>query len=98
MSTRIGGLKRKSKFKFTKDRRRKGKISVSRFMQSFKSGQRVHLTYEPAYQKGVYHPRFKGKTGVIQGSRGKCYEVSINDKGKEKLLIIHPVHLIEDRG
>lgn len=93
MAVRIGGLRRKSRHKLKKERRQKGKISVSRFMQSFTLGQRVHLIVEPALHKGMYHPRFLGKTGTIKGARGKCYEVAINDKGKEKLLVIHPVHL-----
>ena len=93
MAKRIGGLKRKARHKLKKERKQRGKISVSRFMQSFKAGQRVHLSIEPSLHKGSYHSRFIGKTGVVKGLRGKCYEVAINDKGKEKLLIIHPVHL-----
>jgi len=47
MAVRIGGLKRKSKFKIKKERRRKGKISISRFMQSFKKDQEfVKKTFE----------------------------------------------------
>jgi len=98
MANKIGGLRRKSRFKFKKERRRKGKISVSRFMQTFKTGQKVHLSVEPSLHKGVYHPRFIGKTGTVLGLRGKCYEVMVNDKGKEKLLIVHPVHLKETKG
>ena len=98
MANKIGGLRRKSRFKFKKERRRKGKISVSRFMQTFKSGQRVHLSVEPSLHKGVFHPRFIGKTGIVRGLRGKCYEVMVNDKGKDKLLIVHPVHLKETKG
>lgn len=93
MATRKGGLRRKSRHKFKKSIRLKGKISVSRFMQTFNKGQRVHLTVEPSVHRGSYHSRFIGKTGVVKGLRGRCYEVAINDKGKEKLLIIHPVHL-----
>jgi len=62
-------------------------------MQTFKAGQRVHLSIESSLHKGCYHSRFIGKTGIVKGSRGKCYEVAINDQGKEKLLIVHPVHL-----
>lgn len=62
-------------------------------MQTFETGQKVHLIIEPAYHKGMYHQRFIGKTGTIKSSRGKCYEVSIRDGGKEKKLLIHPVHL-----
>ena len=93
MSNRIGGLRRKSRHKFKKSRRFKGKISVSRFMQTFNKGQRVHLIVEPSVHRSMYHSRFIGKTGVVRGSRGRCYEIAINDGGKEKLLIIHPIHL-----
>src|SRR3989338_4415543 len=81
---RIGGSRRK--------------ISVSRFMQSFEEGQKVHLVVEPAYHKGMYHSRFIGKTGEIKGAKGRCYEVIINDHGKEKTLIVHPVHLKLSKG
>jgi len=90
---RIGGLRRKSRHKFTKERREKGKLSISRIMQKFDAGQRVHLTIEPSFHKGLYHSRFIGKTGTIKAERGKCYEVTIQDGGKEKVLLIHPVHL-----
>ena len=93
MAKRIGGLKRKSRYKLKKERRQKGKVSISRFMQTFKPGQRVNLSIDPSFHKGSYHTRFVGKTGIIKGARGRCYEVTINDKGKEKLLIIHPIHI-----
>ena len=98
MVKKIGGLRRKSRYKLKKERKDKGKISVSRFMQSFKAGQRVHLKMEPSLHKGIFHSRFTGKTGIVKGLRGKCYEVVINDKGKEKLLIVHPVHLKAESG
>ena len=90
---RIRGPRGKSRHKFKKDRRRKGKISISNFMQTFTAGQKVHLRIEPSFHKGMYHSRFIGKTGTIKGQRGKCYEISINDGGKEKTLLIHPIHL-----
>ncbi|MFH0868425.1 MAG: 50S ribosomal protein L21e [Candidatus Woesearchaeota archaeon] len=93
MGKRIGGLKRKCRYKLTKERRQKGKISISRFMQTLKEGQTVFLSAEPSFHKGEYHPKFLGKTGIIKGLRGKCYEVAVNDKGKEKLLVVHPIHL-----
>ena len=93
MVKRIGGIRRKTRYKFKKHIRRKGKISITRYFQSFNSGDRVYLHVEPAVQKGMYHPNFMGRTGIIKGKRGRCYEVTINDLGKEKTLIIHPVHL-----
>ena len=93
MVKRIGGLRRKTRYKFTKEKREKGKISITRYFQVFDVGDRVYLSVEPAVQKGMYYPRFMGKAGIIKGKRGKCYEVTINDIGKDKTLIVHPVHL-----
>ena len=90
---RKGGLRRKTRFKFKKEANQKGKISVSRFMQDFAIGQKVNLTVEPAYHKGMYNPRFMGKVGTVKSQRGRCYEIIINDGGKEKTLLVHPVHL-----
>ncbi len=93
MVKRIGGIRRKTRYKFRKEKRSKGKINITKYLQLFNAGDRVYLHTEPAVQKGMYHPRFMGKTGVIKGKRGKCYEVMINDLGKDKTLVIHPIHL-----
>ena len=92
MVKRLGGIRRKTRYKFRKHKRSRGKISLTRYFQSFDAGDRVYLTVESAVQKGMYHPHFMGKSGIIKGKRGNCYEVIIKD-GKEKTLIIHPVHL-----
>jgi len=59
----------------------------------FVEGDRVLLSAEPAMQKSLYHPRFHGKTGKVLAKRGECYELQITDGGKEKMIIVHPVHL-----
>lgn len=93
MVKRIGGIRRKSRYKYRKEKRDKGKISVTRYLQAFNAGDRVYLGLESAVQKGIYYPRFMGRSGIVKGKRGKCYEVAVNDLGKEKTLIVHPVHL-----
>ena len=93
MVTRIGGFRRKTRYKFRKQKRSRGKISMTDYMQSFVVGDRVCLHVESAVQKGMYFPRFMGKMGIIKGKRGNCYEVSINDMGKGKVVFVHPVHL-----
>jgi len=94
MAKRVGGLRRKSKFKLRKPMQKRGKISITRFFQTFKQGDRVLLSWEGAVQKGIYHPRFYGKMGLIDKKIGsRCYEVKIKDGGKEKTLIIHAIHL-----
>lgn len=62
-------------------------------MQTFKTGDKVLLKAEPAYQKAMYFPRFHGKTGTIKKKQGSCYIIKIKDQKKEKELIVHPIHL-----
>ncbi|MBS3163701.1 50S ribosomal protein L21e [Candidatus Woesearchaeota archaeon] len=93
MVKRVGGSRRKTRRKFAKSIRQKGKISLKNYFQKFKSGDMVCLKAEPAYQKGLYFRRFHGKTGKIIKSRGTCYEILFKDGGKLKTFVVHPVHL-----
>jgi len=51
------------------------------------------LQANSSIQNGMYFPRFHGKTGTIIGKQGNCYKVLIKDIGKEKTILIHPIHL-----
>ena len=93
MVKRIGGFRRKTRFKLQKDKRRRGKVSISKVLQEFEIGQKVQLVAEPSIQKGLYFPRFHGKHGVVIGKRGNAYLVEIKDFNKKKTLIVAPVHL-----
>jgi len=97
MTKRIGGMRRKTRYKLKKSVSEKGKMSLKKYFQIFSEGDRVVLAAEPAYQKGMFHPRFYGLVGtVIKKTSEKtdsCYEVSIKDKSKEKTVIVHPVHM-----
>ncbi|MFC1801479.1 50S ribosomal protein L21e [Nanoarchaeota archaeon] len=93
MVQRIGGFRRKTRDKFKKNYRQKGKIGLSRYFQQFQDGDRVILKAESAVQKGLYHPRYHGLQGMVKGKQGNCYTVDIKDRGKKKIVIVHPVHL-----
>ncbi len=93
MVTRIGGARRKTRHLFEKPRRQKGKLSIRRFLATYAPGDRVLLLAESAYQKGLYFRRYHGRIGIIEGPKGTCYEVRIQDGHAAKTLIIHPVHL-----
>lgn len=93
MGKRKGGYRRKKRNLFRKSPGTKGKISVTKYLQEFNQGDRVLLGLEPAVQQGFYHPRFYGRTGCIESKTGKCYKVRINDCGKQKSVIVHPIHL-----
>ncbi|MDO8555793.1 MAG: 50S ribosomal protein L21e [Nanoarchaeota archaeon] len=93
MVKRIGGFRRKTRAKMRKNYKDRGKISIRSFLQSFKAGDKVVLKAEPAYQLGMYYPRFHGKQGIVAGKAGKCYQVMIFDGNKEKMVVVHPIHL-----
>ena len=93
MTKRHGGFRSKTRTKLAKHYKEKGKISITRYFQEFKEGDQVILKAEPAYQKGMYYPRFHGKTGKIFGKQGNSYIVNITDGKKNKSLIIKPEHL-----
>lgn len=91
---KIGSSRRKSRHKLKKNIRVKGKISISKFMQDFKPGDKVSLKTEPGFQKGLFFHRFHGKVGTVESKRGSSYVVKVNDLGKDKTLVVHPVHLV----
>lgn len=93
MTKRIGGFRRKTRSKLKKTPRTHGKINLNRYLQEFKINERAVLHAEPAYHKGMYLPRFHGKSGLIKGKQGDCYIIAIKDGGKNKNLIVHPLHL-----
>ncbi len=93
MVKRTGSRRRKSRYVLTQKKTEKGKLSIRNFLKDLKPGEKVVLKAEPSYQKGMYFHRFHGKMGVVGAKKGGCYEVMIKDCGKQKALIIHPVHL-----
>lgn len=93
MVKRIGGSRRKTRNKFKKNYRERGKVSLRRYLQSFNEGELVLLKAEPAVQEGVYHARFHGAIGRVEKAQGCCYQVVVKDGGKEKRLVVHPAHL-----
>lgn len=66
---------------------------MTAFFQVLSVGDRVVLVAEPSHHASLYHERFHGHAGAIEGMRGECYKVRIRDGNKEKMLIVHPVHL-----
>ena len=93
MANRMGGFRRGTRNKLKKSSRDSGKVSQRAFLHTFSEGEKVILLAEPAYQRGMYYPRYHGKVGSIKSKAGKCYNVEIDDHGKTKVLIVHPVHL-----
>jgi large subunit ribosomal protein L21e len=93
MVKRTGTGRRKTRGFFTKNIRKKGKVNISSYFTQFKQGEKALLKVEPAIHNGTYFRRFHGKIAEVVKKSGTCYEVRVLDKGKEKTLTVHPVHL-----
>ncbi|NTW92601.1 MAG: 50S ribosomal protein L21e [Methanoregulaceae archaeon] len=87
------GPRKKTRYKFRKDQRRRGILPVTSLIQKFEIGQKVHVICEPSIQKGMPHPRFHGRTGTVVGQRGRAWLLEIRDGGKDKIVIARPQHL-----
>ena len=70
----------------------RGKIKFSNYFQKFKEVDKVSVVRELALNP-KFPKQIQGRSGIIASKRGTSYIVKINDLNKEKLYIIHPVHL-----
>lgn len=75
-----------------KNIRERGKISFSRAFQRLKKGDSVAVIKEVSIDS--YFPkRIQGRTGIVEGKRGRSAIVVLKDSNKEKKFIINPIHL-----
>jgi len=79
--------------KLSNDPRESGTSPPQRAVQQFEEGQKVHLKIDPSVENGRFHPRFGGLTGEIVGKQGEAYKIAVNDRGKDKTLIVTSAHL-----
>ncbi len=91
MAQKSKGMRRKTRRKLSKKSGHVG--TISRHLQDFEEGQQVVIKVDPSIHKGMPHPRFHGRTGVVQEKRGQSFVVTVKDGGKEKEFTIHPAHL-----
>ncbi len=93
MVKRVGSSRRRTRHLYHVSKKMKGKLAVSGFVQKLDVGDNVLLSAQPSIMDGIYFRRFHGRIGKIVGMQGTCYMVKIRDGGKEKTLIVGPVHL-----
>ena len=83
MAKGTSGPRRRTRDKLKK----KGKITVNQFLEEFKTGEKVIIKIESSSHRGMPHPRFKGKYGMVRGKRGRAYIVEIMDGRMKKNII-----------
>ena len=89
--------RKKTRYKFKKEIRRRGIPPVTSAIQKFEVGQKVHIVCEPSVHMGMPSRRFHGKTGTIVGQRGRAWLLLIRDGESMKTVIARPQHLKAQR-
>jgi large subunit ribosomal protein L21e len=87
------GFRSRSRGTFTKKVREKGLPPVTRFLREFAVGDRVTVVLEASDPHGQPHPRYQGRTCVVEAKVGRAYRISFVDGGKRKQVIATPIHL-----
>ena len=92
---RSHGERKNTRKKLSKRKRERGLSPISRAVQSFALGDRVHIRIDPSVHKGMPHQRFHGMTGMVMGERGRAYIVEVSDgkRLRKKELFVRADHL-----
>lgn len=72
--------------------RTRGKLQLSRYFQELEKGDSVAVVRERSVNFN-FPERIQGRTGSVEGKRGRVYIVKIKDQNKEKRFLIEPIHL-----
>jgi ribosomal protein L21E len=70
----------------------KGKLSLKKYFQEFKIGDKVAIIRDQALNPGFPH-RIQGRTGNVIGTRGCGYLIKLNEGNMVKVHIIRASHL-----
>lgn len=87
------GQRKKTRYKYRKDLRKRGIAPVTSIIQEFEEGQKVHVVVDSSVQKGMPHRRFHGRTGTIIGKQGRAWVLEISDGRSNKTVVARPQHL-----
>lgn len=70
----------------------KGKISFTRYFQTFKAGDNVALIRDVSFKRS-FSDRMHGRTGIIMEKRGAGYVIEVTEGGMNKQFMVKPIHL-----
>ncbi|MEM2917253.1 MAG: 50S ribosomal protein L21e [Candidatus Bathyarchaeia archaeon] len=87
------GYRAKTRALLTLKARRRGKIGLSKILQTYEPQDKVVIKINPSFHKGMPHRRYHGKIGVVLNKRGRAYVVKVPQGNAEKEIIVRPEHL-----
>lgn len=88
------GYRNKTRSRHRKKVRDRGLGSIEKYLDEYKIDDKVDIITDPSqHKRGMPHRRYHGRTGVIVGIRGRCFEVEVKLGNDKKMLIIGKEHL-----
>ena len=88
------GYRNKTRARHRKKVRDRGLGSIEKYLVEYEINDKVDIITDPSqHKRGMPHRRYHGRTGVIIGKRGRCYEVEVKLGNAKKMLIIGKEHL-----
>ena len=90
---RSKGFRRSSRSILRKKPRERGLQPIGRVLHDYKMGDKVVIKIDSSTHKGMPHPRYQGKIGVIEEKRGRAYVVKMVEGGKIRTIISRPEHI-----
>ncbi|RHZ89698.1 hypothetical protein Glove_12g43 [Diversispora epigaea] len=74
------GIRARTRYMFSRDFRKKGPISLSTYLKTYKIGDIVDIKANGAIQKGMPHKFYHGRTGIIYNVTKSAVGVIINKR------------------
>ncbi len=88
------GYRNKTRTIFRKNCRSRGLGSIEKYLEDYEINDKVDVITDPSqHKRGMPHRRYHGRTGVIIGKRGRCFEVEVKLGNSKKMLIVGKEHL-----
>lgn len=88
------GYRNKTRSRHRKKVRDRGLGSIEMYLEEYEINDKVDIITNPSiHKRGMPHRRYHGRTGVIIGIRGRCYEVEVKLGNAKKMLIVGKEHL-----
>ncbi|MDQ1281078.1 MAG: large subunit ribosomal protein L21e [Thermoproteota archaeon] len=95
---RSQGIHKKYRAVLRKNVRDRGMTPLGRLLREYKNGERVVITLNSSVHKGMPHPRYQGKVGIVDEKRGHAYVVKIKEGEKNRSIIARPEHITPYTG
>merc|ERR1711868_249826 len=80
------GIRRGTRYMFSKAFRKTGTIGLARYMHIYKRGDIVDIKGDGAVQKGMPHKYYHGKTGVIWNVTKRAVGVVLNKRVGHRIM------------